>query len=468
MNTAIANVNKSLTVFKDRINKALSPLVRLRTNSRNAAAQLKNVKTEGDKAASKLNRVKTEGEKAQRSLDKVRTAARNARSELKLLGNTKSAPTVGAPSGAVPAIRPMTPMAGLGAAAAGVTAVAAVIAPMIAQGDQAKKTAKQTEFLIRMNSGLGTTSKTAADRINALAGELSVSTGQTKSNITAAQQLFLKYGPLATEVGKAGGAFDKATELSTNLAVVLGTDAPGAAQILIDALRNTETAIGDLEAQGITFTDEEKKKYDALVKTKDPLDEQYWLLDKLKGKYSGLATEYVTATDKVSRRVDIFWESMNKGMSNWAESFADPLETFFKFFDLANEKDPKKKTAISLDIFSWFKKNFGSLATGSFGYASGGYVGRVKNYAPGGPVVGPGTGTSDSISAMLSNGEFVVNAKATAQNRSLLEAINSNQSVPASAPNIYVTVNPSAKMDERELAAQVSRQIAFEIRKGGY
>jgi phage-related protein len=35
-------------------------------------------------------------------------------------------------------------------------------------------------------------------------------------------------------------------------------------------------------------------------------------------------------------------------------------------------------------------------------------------------------------------------------------------------PKIQVTVNPSAKMDERELAMQVSRQIAHEIRKGGY
>ncbi|MBS3980840.1 MAG: phage tail length tape measure family protein [Rhodobacteraceae bacterium] len=44
--------------------------------------------------------------------------------------------------------------------------------------------------------------------------------------------------------------------------------------------------------------------------------------------------------------------------------------------------------------------------------------------AEGGMVNGPGTGTSDSILTRLSNGEFVVNAKATARNRHLLEAIN--------------------------------------------
>ncbi|MGI5222494.1 phage tail protein [Nocardia sp. CA-290969] len=44
--------------------------------------------------------------------------------------------------------------------------------------------------------------------------------------------------------------------------------------------------------------------------------------------------------------------------------------------------------------------------------------------ARGGRVSGPGTGTSDSIIAGLSNGEFVVNARSTAANLPLLEAIN--------------------------------------------
>ena len=49
--------------------------------------------------------------------------------------------------------------------------------------------------------------------------------------------------------------------------------------------------------------------------------------------------------------------------------------------------------------------------------------------AGGGDVSGPGTGTSDSIPAMLSDGEFVVNAKATALHRPLLRAINSGSKV---------------------------------------
>ncbi|KYC26096.1 phage tail length tape measure family protein [Pseudomonas sp. ABFPK] len=60
----------------------------------------------------------------------------------------------------------------------------------------------------------------------------------------------------------------------------------------------------------------------------------------------------------------------------------------------------------------------------------------IKGFATGGYVSGPGSGTSDSIPARLSNGEFVVNAKATARNRELLEAINSNERVSFAGENI--------------------------------
>lgn len=53
--------------------------------------------------------------------------------------------------------------------------------------------------------------------------------------------------------------------------------------------------------------------------------------------------------------------------------------------------------------------------------ASGSIVGL---FADGGHITGPGSGTSDSIPAWLSNGEFVVKADATKKNRKLLEAIN--------------------------------------------
>jgi hypothetical protein len=55
-------------------------------------------------------------------------------------------------------------------------------------------------------------------------------------------------------------------------------------------------------------------------------------------------------------------------------------------------------------------------------YAMGG---MVQSYEPGGKVSGPGTGTSDSIPAMLSNGEYVIRASAVqAIGTPMLDSIN--------------------------------------------
>ena len=70
----------------------------------------------------------------------------------------------------------------------------------------------------------------------------------------------------------------------------------------------------------------------------------------------------------------------------------------------------------------------------------------VQALARGGMVYGPGTETSDSIPVMLSNGESVINAKATKRFAPLLSAINQSVGgdpiVPKFAAGGIVTANP--------------------------
>lgn len=81
-----------------------------------------------------------------------------------------------------------------------------------------------------------------------------------------------------------------------------------------------------------------------------------------------------------------------------------------------------------------------AIGGGFFGLAGGGAIGDLPGFAdggsPGGQIKGPGTGTSDSILAVLGNGkgairvstkEFIVNAAATERNLPLLHAINSGR-----------------------------------------
>ena len=125
------------------------------------------------------------------------------------------------------------------------------------------------------------------------------------------------------------------------------------------------------------------------------------------------------------------------------------------------------------------------------GGGSGGSIfaglGSALGFADGGHVSGPGTGTSDSIPAALSDGEFVVNAKATAKHRGLLEAVNSGKRLPAFAGGGFVgmsnyapssTYSPSVSVNvsggsrdatfAQQIADHVGNALAANARPDGF
>ncbi len=85
------------------------------------------------------------------------------------------------------------------------------------------------------------------------------------------------------------------------------------------------------------------------------------------------------------------------------------------------------KIAANQAFSSLLSIGMGALGIGaSAGGGATSFAGAF-HLADGGHVTGAGTATSDSIPAMLSNGEYVVNAASTAKYRGLLESINSGQ-----------------------------------------
>jgi hypothetical protein len=83
-------------------------------------------------------------------------------------------------------------------------------------------------------------------------------------------------------------------------------------------------------------------------------------------------------------------------------------------------------------------------------------VGKPKGLATGGMVFGPGTGTSDSIPALLSNGESVINAASTSMFRPLLSTINQvgGGAKFASGGVAESTTNPLSSMDLSQFVNQ--------------
>lgn len=156
---------------------------------------------------------------------------------------------------------------------------------------------------------------------------------------------------------------------------------------------------------------EAKALLESLKTPAEKLAEQFERIDKMAAK--GLITE--DQADAAKQRLE--------KLQPVAKSVADALsKAFTSAFD-----DPKKaledlaKELAMLALRMQLVKSF----PGVFG--AGGIIPLAA--ASGGFIQGPGTGRSDSIPARLSNGEFVVNAKATAQHRKLLEVINSGKTL---------------------------------------
>ncbi len=101
--------------------------------------------------------------------------------------------------------------------------------------------------------------------------------------------------------------------------------------------------------------------------------------------------------------------------------------------------------------------------------ANGGIIGAVQRFADGysGRVSGPGTARSDQIPAMISNGEFVMNARATAANLDLLNAMNSNKNVSGMAGNqVGITINAAPGMDPTQIAKAVAAELDNQLSRG--
>ncbi|WP_305780005.1 transglycosylase SLT domain-containing protein [Nocardia nova] len=110
------------------------------------------------------------------------------------------------------------------------------------------------------------------------------------------------------------------------------------------------------------------------------------------------------------------WDAMQTALDQIHQKFADIVGKIIKLWsDLVDKIDSPFKLA-------------GSAA----GKILGTVWDKVAGHADGGYIEGPGTGTSDSIVARLSNGEYVVNAAATSKYRGLIDAIN-NDSLPGFA-----------------------------------
>ena len=111
------------------------------------------------------------------------------------------------------------------------------------------------------------------------------------------------------------------------------------------------------------------------------------------------------------------------------------------------------KKDVGAEILGWLSvgvgiassaASMGSAGSGTTFDANAGKTGSFDiRRATGGPIFGKGTGTSDSILARLSNGEFVINAKSAAKNFALLSMINQDRLPAFAAGGVVGSATPT-------------------------
>jgi tape measure domain-containing protein len=141
--------------------------------------------------------------------------------------------------------------------------------------------------------------------------------------------------------------------------------------------------------------------------TKWALDHAKWL------EPDALAQVALGYRTYMSNQSDFKSQFTTEGLYDYAMDFADDAKLNKSFNGDASSFKPLKANA----EFGWPETERARLAA------------YLPQFATGGFVSGPGSGTSDDIPAMLSNGEFVINAKASKDNANILHAINSGKKV---------------------------------------
>ena len=216
-------------------------------------------------------------------------------------------------------------------------------------------------------------------------------------------------------------------------APAIGVEAPTATRAQTDAVKEATPALNDYgaattvarveqdlltEAQrsGVEVTPELRDKIEELAKTYSTAQETANQFSQSQQQVNEAAAQFnAFARDALGG----FITDLRNGTSA-----ADALENALRriedrLIDIAlNALFPASGGGPFGSVFGGIVSGFSG---GLFGFSKGGQVGR---FAAGGLIRGPGTSRSDSIPILASDKEFIVNARATRDNLSALQAIN--------------------------------------------
>lgn len=179
-------------------------------------------------------------------------------------------------------------LAGLagGALVGGVVALTGAVGGFVNGARDAERITRLNEQVIKTTGGAA---HVTAKQVDELSTAISNKTGIDDDNVKASANLLLTFTNVRNEVGKGNAIFDRATQVSQDMAASLGVDGKAAALQLGKALNDPIKGITALSRSGVSFTEQQKKQITSLVKHGDTLKAQKIILKELGKEFGGAA-----------------------------------------------------------------------------------------------------------------------------------------------------------------------------------
>lgn len=201
--------------------------------------------------------------------------------------------------------------------------------------------------------------------------------------------------------------FERATQRIREHTAALGVDAEAVGKSTAEAerLRAVQELLTAAQRAEVEVTPEVRAQIEALAAA------------------YGNAAAHVDDLEKAQRKAIEGADDFRSALGGFASGFVSDLRAGVSAADaLGNALNRIVDKLLDKSIGGLFGAQGTALGGGLFGG-----LGKLLGFAEGGAVRGPGTSRSDSVPAMLSNGEFVVNARSASKYAPLLTAINSGR-----------------------------------------
>lgn len=181
-------------------------------------------------------------------------------------------------------------------------------------GVAVKKFFEQEEATAKLQSSfdsMGASAWTSMEQLQGLADSIQANSTFGDEAVETMQAILLTFGQIQNQGDGVNAVFDRTTQVTADMAALMGTDLNSAAIMLGKALNDPVANLGALSRSGVQFTKDQKEMIKGLWESGDALGAQKVILDELERQFGGTAEAVAnTASGKWTQAMNTMGDTM--------------------------------------------------------------------------------------------------------------------------------------------------------------